>query len=74
MALTHTVVLSKERLNELYGPVGRATLNLETRETFGTLVKWCDKNVGRSRYEIMGLRTWVFENEEDAMLFRLTWG
>ena len=74
MALMHTVVLSKERLNELHGSVGRDPGTRKNGATLGTLVGWCDENVGRSRYEILGLRTWVFESEEDAMWFRMVWG
>lgn len=73
MALTHTVVLSKERLHELYGPLGRATPTLRdpNQLTFKTMAKWCDENVGR--YEILRPSTWVFESEDDAVLFKLVW-
>lgn len=68
----HAVVFDRQRLNELYGPLGRATLNTETRRTFRDMVRWCDERFP-GQYEISNLRTWLFRRAEDAVLFQLTW-
>jgi hypothetical protein len=69
LKLKHTVVLSKERANELYGPLGRPSSS--SLQTHKTIVEWCDATVGR--HERLNYRTWIFEREEDAVLFNLTW-
>ena len=67
----HTVTFSKQRLCELYGPLGRATLPAG-QKTFKDLVRWCNERFP-GQYEISNLRTWHFRREEDAVLFQLTW-
>jgi hypothetical protein len=72
--MKYTVVLSKERINELYGPLGRATPTLRdpNQFTWGTMRKWCDDNV--EGYEILNPRTWIFLRHQDAMMFMMVWG
>ena len=37
------------------------------------IVFWCDANV-KHKYCALFTNVWVFENDDDAMLFKLTWG
>lgn len=71
MALTHAVVIDQQRMLELYPPYGRATAPLHNRNTFRTITLWCDLNT--PGYTIENAYTYVFEREEDAVLFKLTW-
>ena len=74
MGMKYTVVLSRDRINELYGLLGRATPTLHERhrETFITLKEWCDDNV--ECYTILNPRTWIFLRPQDAMMFEMVWG
>ena len=67
----HTVILSKERVNQLYGPLGMA-FGASTTGTYHEIIAWCDGNLSDT-YTMDNTRVWRFKLLDDSVLFRLTW-
>ena len=62
--MMHVVTLSKETLNGMFGRTRGCTIH--------DITNWCDANVVGG-YHIHNIRTWIFKELEDAVMFKLRW-
>lgn len=59
--------------NMRFQDTGYYCVDLNDHQAWSVCYDWCKENIGEKHYAWFGKTFW-FENEQDAVLFRLRWG